>query len=382
VMLHCSDPRHAGVTTAIKKAAQVQDWDAAISAFRGVRGTPSPLNFNAILHAADKCERHEDADKLYAEMREAGHPVSASTFTPLLNIAARMRQLDRANLILSEMKKDGIDPNAHTYTVMIKAHSKVDDFDGAMQIWQEMKEVGVQPTAHTLLTLMKIPMIKGDVEGVERLIEEAAGKVKIEGSHFNSLLEACCRRHDAAAALRVLERMGKNGAPANVISYTLVMKAMRRSGGQYADLELVRKQMQAAGVKEDRFFVEQWLSCILDVDLTDLLEQPVSLEHVSADRLDSARHLIENALTQGIELTSLTNSAKEALMRIGCKHVGQQDQNGPQFQQQEKGPIWVEVPCEPGAAAAAYYWDQVSGCTQWKRPQGPVQKWQPPAAPS
>jgi len=218
--------------------------------------------------------------------------VSASTFTPLLNIAARMRQLDRANLILSEMKKDGIDPNAHTYTVMIKAHSKVGDFDGAMQIWQEMKEVGVQPTPHTLLTLMKIPMIKGDVEGVERLMEEAAGKVRIEAAHFNCLLEACCRRHDAAAALRVLERMGENRAPANVISYTLVMKAVRRSGGQYADLELVRKQMQAAGVKEDRFFVQQWLSCILDVDLTDLLEQPVSLEHVSADRLDSARHLI------------------------------------------------------------------------------------------
>merc|ERR1711860_455734 len=158
---------------------------------------------------------------------------------------------------------------------MIKAHSRVGDFDGAMQIWKEMQEAGVQPTGHTLLVLLKMRMIKGDVEGAERLIEEAVGKVRIEAAHFNCLLEACCRKHDAAAALRILERMGTYGAHANVITYTLVMKALRRSGGKQADLEHVRKQMQAAGVKEDRFFVEQWLSCILGVDLRELFEQTV-----------------------------------------------------------------------------------------------------------
>lgn len=366
-----SRPETKEVIISIKKAARARDWDAAQEAFTGVEN-PDPLVYNAIIHAADACNRFDDAFQLFSQMQEAGLPLSAVTFSPLVRLAGRSRRLEKAKQLAEEMQSAGIALNGHIYSALIDAHKFARDVEGALEVWQEMKRLDVPVTESSLCSIMAAVAVLGDVSRSEELLREVHPTIQLNIAHYNCVLLACRKAGDPDSAQRVLREMKEKGIRPDVIAYTSLLVSMRAAGRPTVEMDAMLQQMAADGVRPDAIFVEEHLAHISGVPIGSDL-RAARLNEQSPEVLERLGAVVREAREAGIGLTSYTLDLEDRLKLSTetCSH------SAPRASVHGDGSEWVKVLTKESQGADAgqggeYYWDRVSGRTQWEKPLGPI----------
>jgi len=62
------------MSTAERSYKEAAAAEVAIASFKSIKGTPSPINYNLILHAADKCRQDEEIARLFLVSLRSGQP--------------------------------------------------------------------------------------------------------------------------------------------------------------------------------------------------------------------------------------------------------------------------------------------------------------------
>lgn len=103
-----------------------------------------------------------------------GPPERAQTFAPLLHAYALRRRLkDAIHYFGAISAEHSLTPDASCWNALILAHSEADDLDGARRCFEEFEKTGLKMDSSTLAPLLDICARRGDVEGIQMLLERA-----------------------------------------------------------------------------------------------------------------------------------------------------------------------------------------------------------------
>lgn len=371
-----SIPSQRRLTKLIAQAAQQKDWDAATAAFAEAKADPlgvCPRVYSSMLHATDRCNKLREAMDIYAElMAKSDMPKNAAMFTSVIALAGRRQRVELALEIVDDMHKCGVEPNAHTCSALIHMYKHAQQPEDALRVYREMRAKGVEVDTVLLSAIMSALAKTGDVAATESLLEEAVGKFDPDCTHLNCILDACKVSEDPHAALRVLAAFRSRGVGPNVISYTCIMGALRSRPVEEA--HAVYKEMNKVGIAPNGFFLEEYLTSVLRFPVAEIGLAPEW--QASASARDLALELLKDARSRNIPVTRLLHRVEAALMEGAPSSPGV---GGAADAAPDDGHDWVKVLQGGGAghaagddaSPAAYYWDRVTGRTQWEPPPTP-----------
>lgn len=351
-VLESSRHENRPLTSMIKRAAFVRDWPAAVAAFQEST-QPDAVLYSVLMHAADRCDRPEEAFKLYEGMCRDQVPVSGVHFVSLIRLAGRHGKLARARTLQEDAAARAIPMNPFLCAALVGAYKRAGDVDGAMRIWFDAKNAGVIMTEPLLSSLMSAVARTGDVAATEALLQEAVGRFSPNRIHMNCILDACKHAGDADTALRIVAEQRASGLLPDVISFTLLLSILRLSGRQ-AELDIVLQQMKECNVAPDRFFVEEHLGCVLRLDIRTEAE---SIQDLPREKLTEARGLLQRYRDDGLELSRMAVDVEQRILRRLATGTSTTE--------------WFRVLCQnAGAPRSEYFWERTSGLTQWEFPVG------------
>ncbi|CAK0833882.1 unnamed protein product [Prorocentrum cordatum] len=201
------------VRAQIAEAAQRRDWQAARGAFDAVEAPVTPV-WEAILHAADRCERLADAEELFGRMQaDRSCRLRVRSFNSMVNLNSRRGDVGRVEELLATMRAESIRPDAMLYSAILNGYARSGDVEAATRAWQEMLDAGIRPTSVSYVSLLNVlAEAKLPDLAVARVEEMSACGLVPQVQHWNAVLKACQRAPDSEAALRNLARMKESGA--------------------------------------------------------------------------------------------------------------------------------------------------------------------------
>eukprot|EP00928_Gymnodinium_smaydae_P026728 TRINITY_DN208_c1_g1_i1.p1 TRINITY_DN208_c1_g1~~TRINITY_DN208_c1_g1_i1.p1 ORF type:complete len:470 (+),score=95.04 TRINITY_DN208_c1_g1_i1:51-1412(+) len=355
----------------IREAASRRDWQAARARF--LEGPPAPVTFAAIMYAADRCGKLEEGEEFYAQMRQAGF-ARADAFTSLINLNCRYGNMTRARELLAEMRACNLVVDAMVFSALLNGAAKLADAECAQSIWQEMLSVGIKPTLIGFVSLMNAYAEAGRVDlAIASLDQILQHGLQPQAVHWNIVLKACKMKPDAATARREFQRMRAAGFEPIIVTYTALLGAIWRSAepGWEAEVETLLSDMSKAGVPHDLRFVEERIASRLGCYASEALTRTAS--ELDAGRLEEAA-----AYFRAFETSSPENLPRRAelvrrdleqlLQRVGSLGASRtQDASAAPGDSSASTSDWVEV---QSAAHGNYFWNRISGATQWERPAG------------
>jgi len=353
-------PENRRLVRLIKDAAVGRDWENALTAFREA-STPDALLYSVLLHAAERCNRADEAFAIYEKMCRDKVAMGGPNFVALIRLAGRAGQLNRAISFKEDAHAQGVELNAFIYCALVDAHKHARDATGALHVWHEAKAAGVAMTPPLLSSLMSAVAQTGDVSRTEALVREADGQFQPNRIHLNCILHACRHASDADAALRIVEDHKARGVNPDVISFTILLSTLRIAGRSIADASGILQQMQDCGVEPDKFFLEEQLSMVIGVNIKRIFEDASVLSECDRPALESAFKLLEEFKNNSKQLSRLSEDVHKQLSAFLSSGTGLPTASADWFrvlQEGQKGP--------------EYFWDRKSGRTQWEHPSGAI----------
>eukprot|EP00933_Yihiella_yeosuensis_P005306 TRINITY_DN109796_c0_g1_i1.p1 TRINITY_DN109796_c0_g1~~TRINITY_DN109796_c0_g1_i1.p1 ORF type:complete len:464 (+),score=80.83 TRINITY_DN109796_c0_g1_i1:14-1405(+) len=376
------DPMRFGTATeealevkeAMTKALDMRDWSGVRAAFDAMP-QPEQVVYTFLLHAADRCNKRFEAEDIFAEMKNKGVFRSEIAFTSLINLCAREGDVGRVRQLMQELKSEGLTPDVMVYSAALTAFGRSGDSDGGLALWQEMISSGVQPTAISYIAFLNVSAAARDpAASRERLMEMAKFGLRPQAAHWNAVLKACKLADDANFALQILEEMKTSSVPPNIVSYTAAIGSLHaeRSAGWPEKVKALRSDMESQGIQPDSFFIQESIKGQLGDfwHVSGFRAKRAALEALDYATLQGALDDLKFARGKGIRLTARTAKLEEELQEVlSSPFRGQRAANPPPLSGATVAPKaadWVEVHSQEHGRP--YYWDRVSGVTQWERP--------------
>lgn len=208
-----------------KVSADAYEW---MMSYFALRGNPERV--------------HHYSDKLRAE--HPPHPEHEGALRANVYVYARRGEIKLAleafESIKSLLATNGKLPSIRCWNTLLHAHSRADDIEGALETLKLLLETGLKPTIHSIHPITELYAARGDVEGVESLIEQyhelcaAPQRTELYGSLMTAYLNSN-RYNMAERALRDLIEKVKAEEVEGTLTYCFNMLltdlALRRKLG-------------------------------------------------------------------------------------------------------------------------------------------------------
>ncbi|CAI8593363.1 unnamed protein product [Vicia faba] len=258
------------ILKALKPGRQVHGF-AAVSGF----GSDSIL-VSSLVHMYLKCNRIEDAQKLFDSMSER----DVIGWSAMIAGYSRLGLVDRAKELFSEMRKEGVEPNLVSWNGMIAGFGNAGSYVEAGMLFREMISEGFLPDGSTVSCVL--PGV-GNLEDVlmGEQVHGYAIKRGLESDNFvlsalldmygrcgctsemsrvfdeidqteigslNAFLTGLSRNGLVDTALEVFKKFKAREMELNVVTWTSIIASCVQNGKDMEALELFR-DMQADGVE-------------------------------------------------------------------------------------------------------------------------------------
>ncbi|MCO5605741.1 hypothetical protein L7F22_059925 [Adiantum nelumboides] len=212
-----------GVASVLQKLSNVEEFNAAISAFARAKKADSALSmlkameekgcdanvmtYDLLVRCLCIAERTEEAIEVFENMLAKGLAPNLNIFNVLISHCCR-HNLETALKLFSQMKGNGCQPDIVTHNSLISGYLKSRQVERAHQHVELMKAEGCKPTRETSrLFVVRLSMTEELDKALEEF-EKAAecGKI-LPIDACNCLLKGLTRAGKMEAALKVYEIM-------------------------------------------------------------------------------------------------------------------------------------------------------------------------------
>lgn len=315
-------PENSKYTKQIVAHGRQGRWHEVMAVWDSI-STKNTIVYNALLSAADRCGRHEEGLRFFAEMRESQLQLTGISYGAALTLLGRLGR-----------------------------HAE------ARQLWGELGTSGAAATPACLTGLLNAAAVNGSVALVEEDLSaaESAGW-RLSTPQLGCLVRAAREAGDPDRALAAIRETRARGLQPSVVMYTLAMGAFSRSAkheGSGASLKrgelyasTLAREMSADCVKADAYFVEEHLRVLLGADLAGSID-------ATADARTAALTMLDESVRAGIRRTNLVVRVEDRL------------------RQEMVSPLpagWGQA-VDP-ASQRPYYWreDDPSRLATWERPR-------------
>lgn len=216
----------------IRAAGRERDVPKALELLDQLEAAPLAIDstaYNCVLEACVASGRRDSAESLLKRMEDKGH-VDVVSYNTYLKIIFASGQRSEVNAILQSMRSRGLRPNAVTYNSLVKDAVMRQDLQGAWKFIDEMEKDGTSPDAFTCSILMKgvkHTSCPDDVDNIISLIERA--KVTPDEVLVNCLLDACVRLRNIPRLTQVLEQFKSTGVVPSLHACAMLIKAYGHS---------------------------------------------------------------------------------------------------------------------------------------------------------
>jgi len=379
------------------EAARRRDWDEALDIFTS-HYDPSAQEYSTFLHVADRCNRVEEAEEIFARM-----PVQLSTYrvgayTALMHIHGRLGNFDRTQELFAQLRSEKLSPDAPVYSCLLKAMSKQkgSTADAVMQAWQEMVSEGVQPNEACFANALNA-LAEAQRDDLARQIFDEMPKYGLVPSivQWNLLLKARAFAEKADLAKQDFQEMMAAGVARDSGSFTSVLEALRRCGasGWQSEAEKLLEQLEAERILLDERLLRSVMSCRFGVK-QDMIT-PVFLQTATDEQLRAALGDLQRALDAGVQMPRWARDVSHAVHDVlrsradaasaAAVDVEAAGHASPEPVTAASEPSTATAPSANGTGSAGsdspwvavqsaehgrYYWNKVTNVTQWQLPTG------------
>jgi len=277
-------PQEKKLMGIISSAGKEGKWTTAKSLFSNYTGVAPPV-FSAVLHAAFRCRQYREGAKVYQQCRKRCKKVHAPVYVQALRIFGKLRE-------------DGV----------------------VRQVWAEALE---ECEFSSVLASARIAAAAdaGDPETAEKVLDLMEKKeISIDVHHMSSAIRACWgwgkNRHKAAKYF--FDLCPQVGVTPNLIVFTNLIGAY--DSASLEDIASAYQAMKKLEVVADPAFAETYLVSVLSKPKDLKLRTPAFaakwLNDKSVDRLRAAQEGLSDFEKDGVKLTALSKTLKDALKKL------------------------------------------------------------------
>ncbi|DBA92143.1 TPA: hypothetical protein ACH3X1_015865 [Trebouxia sp. C0004] len=223
---------------------------------------PSAVTYNTLIDTYVTAGQLAQARQTCADAQAAGVALDVWSYSGLIKGFVQNNELQAALEILQEMKEaDNITPNEVTYSTLIDGCVRAGVIDTGKELLSEMVAGGVKPNAVTYNTLIRAYAMD-DKEAFGMLNEMGKAGVMPTVDTFNTLMDACIRRVDPPAVLRLFRRMVQSGYSPDAVSYTTLITALSWLGRSAEALEAFKELDASPSAQVDLYAYNAVISAL------------------------------------------------------------------------------------------------------------------------
>jgi len=216
----------------IRAAGRERDVPKALELLEELEAAPLSIDataYNCVLEVCVASGHRDAAERLLKRMESKGQVDVVSYNTYLKILFANNARHDVDN-ILQAMRSRGLRPNAVTFNSLVKDAVMRQDLQGAWKFIDEMEKDGVKPDAFTCSILMKGVKHTSSAEDVDNIIDLInRAKVTPDEVLVNCLLDACVRLRNIPRLTQVLESFKSTGVVPSLHACAMLIKAYGHS---------------------------------------------------------------------------------------------------------------------------------------------------------
>eukprot|EP00752_Nemacystus_decipiens_P004588 g4188.t1 len=328
----------------ISALAKCKRWKEALSVLDRM-GAKDAMSYGGAIEACKAAGKPDEAYRLLRRMMTAAVEGSVKLdvwcFNDVLEAFGKQGQFRRAlSLFEVDMPKAGVEPDLRTWSNLVGAcRAGGESGTRAVALVSRMRDAGFEPDVWCFNQCLSAASKAGEWELAFRLLEDMGeAGVQPDSYSYSAAMKACVEAEEWQMVPVILDgiREAENGEPPSVWHFNICIDAYGKSGEWQAGLNLLRKDMPAAGVSPD---VASYASCMdaagkageweaalaLWDELTSLPLKPTELTYNIAIDVCGKAGLVDRALALLAEsratgfppsLISL-NSAIDASARAG-----------------------------------------------------------------
>uniref|UniRef100_A0A0D9XG76 Pentacotripeptide-repeat region of PRORP domain-containing protein n=1 Tax=Leersia perrieri TaxID=77586 RepID=A0A0D9XG76_9ORYZ len=213
--------------------------------------TPDVVLYTALVHAWCRAGRLDEAERVFAEMKQSGIEPNVYTYTAVIDAMYRAGQVPRAQELLCQMIDSGCPPNTATFNAIMRAHVKAGRSEQVLQVHNQMRQLGCEPDVITYNFLMETHCGKGqcNLDAAMKVLTRMIAKGCTPDCHtFNPMLKLVLVLGNVSAARKLYERMQELQCKPNVVTYNLLMRLFNMEKSMDMVLR-IKKDMDAQGVE-------------------------------------------------------------------------------------------------------------------------------------
>uniref|UniRef100_A0A0D3H9J5 Pentacotripeptide-repeat region of PRORP domain-containing protein n=1 Tax=Oryza barthii TaxID=65489 RepID=A0A0D3H9J5_9ORYZ len=240
----------ASLLGALSKKRLASEAQAMFDSYKSVF-TPDVVLYTTLVHAWCRSGRLDEAERVFAEMQQAGVTPNVYTYTAVIDAMYRAGQVPRAQELLCQMIDSGCPPNTATFNAIMRAHVKAGRSEHVLQVHNQMRQLGCEPDIITYNFLMETHCGKGqsNLDAAMKMLTRMIAKGCIPDCHtFNPMLKLVLVLGNVNAARKLYERMQELQCKPNVVTYNLLMRLFNLEKSMDMVLR-IKKDMDAQGVE-------------------------------------------------------------------------------------------------------------------------------------
>ena len=271
----------------ISTAADKLDWYRAKAAWDSSSRLKTPL-CNAMMHAAFRCGRYADGQRIFWDMSERGLPKNSITYNCAIRLFSMLGQYEHAYALFEEARD----------TIAVSGDPRL---------------------VYLLLSEMINSMAEaGNLTGVGEFLQLMTDKgFQIGEVTWGSALKACMIAGAPAVADFFMEQMAQSNISATVIHYKLVMGAY--AGRKAERILALAEEAKLHGCDKDTYFLEVQVAALLGFCAREKRVQSETaartvVQQASPQHREAALATIREGKSRGVSLSLLTRYFQSALL--------------------------------------------------------------------
>lgn len=240
----------ASLLGALSKKRLASEAQALFDSYKSVF-PPDVVLYTTLVHAWCRAGCLDKAERVFAEMQQAGIMPNVYTYTSVIDAMYRAGQVPRAQELLCQMIDTGCPPNTATFNAIMRSHVKAGRSEQVLQVHNQMRQLGCDPDIITYNFLMETHCGKGqsNLDAAMKVLAKMIAKGCIPDCHtFNPMLKLVLGTGNVEAARKLYERMQELQCKPNVVTCNLLMKLFNKEKSMDMVLR-IKKDMDAQGVE-------------------------------------------------------------------------------------------------------------------------------------
>ncbi|KAA8495273.1 Pentatricopeptide repeat-containing protein [Porphyridium purpureum] len=214
----------------------------------------STRHYNAVLDALCKGQKVAEAERLFSSLSSP----DVASYSIMISMYAKLGRANEAELLFAVMRNSGgkVQPNAFTYSAMIEAMGRIGRIGRAQEIFDEMvreSELGMASNVVACNAMLKVFVKGGQFDAAMRLADQMeAHGVRADVVTYGTLIDACSKAHDVERAFAFFDRMVLENVRPNRVCYASLIDACGKCKQIDRAFE-VFEQMKRDGISPDLF---------------------------------------------------------------------------------------------------------------------------------